>query len=164
MHDEPHPEPEFTHSSTSEAEYPLHTSGMFSHSRNFTVRGRNLTNITNHFVAPSIPSDFRMIPLADIDLRHEIRLENSTVLVDHRRKQPRVRRLYSAKVEGRKSTLTVAMYQGINAEQEWWSDLAKYMSMRHPNIIQICGAASSNGMHTAIFNDGTGLMFKQCFD
>ncbi|KAF7340644.1 hypothetical protein MSAN_02136300 [Mycena sanguinolenta] len=45
------------------------------------------------------------------------------------------------------------MYQGINAEQEWRSDLAKYMSMRHPNIVQICGAASSNGMHTAIFND-----------
>ncbi|KAF7340620.1 hypothetical protein MSAN_02133700 [Mycena sanguinolenta] len=27
------------------------------------------------------------------------------------------------------------------------------MSLRHPNIIQICGAASSHGIHAALFND-----------
>ncbi|KAF7377031.1 hypothetical protein MSAN_00121200 [Mycena sanguinolenta] len=122
MHDHSHPEPEFTHSSTCEPESLSHASGMFSDSLQFTVTGKtftNITNITNHnyAVALGLPSDFRMIPLVDIDLWHEIRLTNSTVGVDHRRKQARVRRLYSTKVEGRKSTLTVAIYQGDDAEQ-----------------------------------------------
>ncbi|KAJ7227972.1 hypothetical protein B0H12DRAFT_1059809, partial [Mycena haematopus] len=61
--------------------------------------------------------------------------------------------MYSARVEGRKSNLTVAMYQGNRAEEEWRQDVAKYMSMRHPNMIQMWGAASSNGIHATLFND-----------
>ncbi|KAF7340614.1 hypothetical protein MSAN_02133100 [Mycena sanguinolenta] len=97
-----------------------HASGMFSHSQKFTVTGGTFSNITNnnYTTTPSLPSDFRMIPLADIDLRHEIRLDNSMGAAYSRpRERARVRRLYSAKIEGRKSTLTVAMYQGDNAEQ-----------------------------------------------
>ncbi|KAF7376992.1 hypothetical protein MSAN_00117100 [Mycena sanguinolenta] len=137
-----HPNTEFFHSNGCESEYPS-VNGMFSHSQKFAVTGKTFTTITNNYAAPSIPSDFWMIPLAGIDLLHEIRLDNSTAAVDHRHKQARVRRLYSAKIEGRNSTLT-----------EWRNDLAKYMSMRHPNIIQICGAASSGGIHATLFNDG----------
>ncbi|KAJ6534106.1 hypothetical protein B0H19DRAFT_1080609 [Mycena capillaripes] len=43
------------------------------------------------------------------------------------------------------------MYQGDGAEEEWRQDVAKYISFRHPHIIQLCGAAS--GMHAAIFHD-----------
>ncbi|KAF7340631.1 hypothetical protein MSAN_02135000 [Mycena sanguinolenta] len=157
MDDHSQPEPEFAHSSTCEPESPSHASGMFSHSRNFAVRGRNLTNITNNYAAPSLPSDFRMIPMGDIDLRHEIRVDNSTGVLNYHRQRAHVRRLYSAKVEGRKSTLTVAMYQGHGAEEKWRQDIAKYMSMRHPSIVQICGAASSNGIHATLFNDGTSV-------
>ncbi|KAJ7190482.1 hypothetical protein B0H12DRAFT_1172646 [Mycena haematopus] len=103
-----------------------------------------------------------MIPLGDIDLRHEIRLKD-TGIVDYDRDRARVRRLYSAKIEGRKLTLTVAMYQGNGAEEQWRKDVAKYMSMRHPNIIQIYGAASSGGMHAAIFNDDL-IPLKQFVD
>ncbi|KAF7377061.1 hypothetical protein MSAN_00124300 [Mycena sanguinolenta] len=45
------------------------------------------------------------------------------------------------------------MYQGDGAEEEWRQDIAKHMALRHPNIIQICGVASSNGLHAAIVND-----------
>ncbi|KAJ6462861.1 hypothetical protein C8R45DRAFT_1177636, partial [Mycena sanguinolenta] len=54
-----------------------------------------------------------------------------------------------ARIDGQKSWVTVAMYQGDGAEE----DIAKYMSLRHPNIVQICGAASSNGVHATLFND-----------
>lgn len=59
--------------------------------------------------------DFRMIPLGDIDLQREILLD--TGAVDRRRERPRVRRVYTAKIEGRKSDVTVAMYQGEGAQE-----------------------------------------------
>ncbi|KAF7340639.1 hypothetical protein MSAN_02135800 [Mycena sanguinolenta] len=153
MDDHSQPEPEFTHSSICEPESALPASGMFSHSRNFTVRGKNLTNITNHYAGPSLPSDFRMIPMRDIDLRHQIRVDECTS-VAYLPQRPRacVRRIYSAKarVDGRRSNVTVAMYQGNVAEEDWRQDIETYI---HPNIIQLCGAASSNGMHAAIFHD-----------
>ncbi|KAF7340602.1 hypothetical protein MSAN_02131700 [Mycena sanguinolenta] len=122
MDGQSHPNTEFFHSTGCESEYPS-VNGMFSHSQKFAVTGKTFTAITNNYAAPGIPS-------AGIDLLHKIRLDNSTAAVDHRHKQARVRRLYSAKIEGRKSTLTVAMYRGNEAEQEWRNDLAKYMSMR----------------------------------
>ncbi|KAJ7227978.1 hypothetical protein B0H12DRAFT_1148214 [Mycena haematopus] len=154
MDDQPHVNAEFTHSTTYTAGSTSHGSGMFSHSRDFTVTGQNFINITNNkYTTPSTPSDFRMIPMGDIDLRHEIRVDKRTGAVNYDRHQARVRRMYSARVQGRKSALTVAMYQGNGAEEEWRHDIAKYMAMRHPNIIQITGAASSGGIHATMFND-----------
>ncbi|KAF7377034.1 hypothetical protein MSAN_00121500 [Mycena sanguinolenta] len=124
MDDQLNPNAEFTRSSTCEPESPFaatrHGSGMFSNSQQFTVTGGTFTNVThkNYAAAPSLPSDFRMIPMGDIDLRHRIRVnERMSVAFSRPRERARVRRLYSAKVEGRKSTLTVAMYQGDNAAQ-----------------------------------------------
>ncbi|KAF7376996.1 hypothetical protein MSAN_00117500 [Mycena sanguinolenta] len=155
MDERPHPEPEFIYSSTCESGSPSHTSGMFSHSQQFTVAGGTFTNIINPATAPSLPSDFRMIPMGDIDLRHQIRVDQCTGIAYPQRPRACVRRMHSAKaiIAGRKSRVTVAVYQGNDAEEEWRQDIAKYMSMRHPNIIQICGAASSNGLHAILFND-----------
>jgi hypothetical protein len=58
-----------------------------------------------------------MIPLANIDLQYGIRLNNGTGVVDWPRERLRVRRVYSAKVDRRKSNITVAMYQGEGAEE-----------------------------------------------
>jgi hypothetical protein len=56
--------------------------------------------------------------MGDIDLQHEICLEhNSTVLGRYRHERACVRRVYSAKINGRKSGVTVAMYQGDGAEE-----------------------------------------------
>ncbi|KAJ7669927.1 hypothetical protein DFH06DRAFT_1179536 [Mycena polygramma] len=44
------------------------------------------------------------------------------------------------------------MYQGNGADEEWREYMAKHTSLRHPNIIQIYGAASSGGLHATIFH------------
>jgi hypothetical protein len=54
-----------------------------------------------------------MIPLEDIDLRHEIRVGRDTGVVE----RAAVRRVYSARVGGRKSRFTVAIYQGDGAKE-----------------------------------------------
>ncbi|KAF8193568.1 hypothetical protein K438DRAFT_1828872, partial [Mycena galopus ATCC 62051] len=85
--------------------------------------------VTNYNAAPTVWKDFRMIPLADINLRHEIRVDGDTGLVTHR-PSGRARRLYSAKVAGQESSVTVAVYQGKGAEKQWRKDIKKYMSFR----------------------------------
>jgi hypothetical protein len=60
-----------------------------------------------------------MIPLGDIDLQHEFRLNKAegSVVVDHRRERTSVRRVYSARIDGRNAPMTLAMYQGPGAEE-----------------------------------------------
>jgi hypothetical protein len=59
-----------------------------------------------------------MIPMGDIDLLEEIHLNNETGVVGcHHSERTRVRRMYSARVDGRKSGVTVAVYQGGGAEE-----------------------------------------------
>ncbi|KAF7377123.1 hypothetical protein MSAN_00131300 [Mycena sanguinolenta] len=150
-----HEEPEIVQSTTHSSETLSHDSGMFSRSRHFTVTGQNLTNITNHnYTPPTLRSDFRMIPMGDIDLRQEIRVDEciSTGMVNLRCKRSCARRVHSsrARITGSESNVTVAVYQGKDAEEAWRQDIAKYI---HPNIIQICAAASSNGIHAMLFND-----------
>jgi hypothetical protein len=58
-----------------------------------------------------------MIPMGDIDLLEEIHFDNDTGVVGpHHPERTRVRRVYSAKIDGRKSGVTVAVYQGEGAE------------------------------------------------
>ncbi|KAJ7261432.1 hypothetical protein C8J57DRAFT_1513960 [Mycena rebaudengoi] len=56
---------------------------------------------------------------------------------------------------GRQSDMTVAIYQGENAEENWRRELAKYSGIRHPNFIQLYGTVSSPGLHAIIFHDGS---------
>jgi hypothetical protein len=59
-----------------------------------------------------------MIPMGDIDLLEEICVNNKTGVVGrHHPGRTRVRRMYSAKIDGRKSGVTVAVYQGEGAEE-----------------------------------------------
>ncbi|KAJ6462833.1 hypothetical protein C8R45DRAFT_1177539 [Mycena sanguinolenta] len=61
MDNQPNPNAEFIHSTTREPESASHASGMFSHSRQFTVAGGTFTNITKNYVAaPSLPSAIRI--------------------------------------------------------------------------------------------------------
>ncbi|KAF8181350.1 hypothetical protein K438DRAFT_1182355 [Mycena galopus ATCC 62051] len=124
---------------------------MFSHCRNFTVTAQTLNNVTNYNTPANIPSAFRIIPLGDIYLRHEI--QEIQGIVYRQREQGCVRRVYSAKVEGRKSSMTVVMYQGAGTEDEWRVDLAKYRAVRHPNIVQVYGTGSLGNIHATIFYD-----------
>ena len=59
-----------------------------------------------------------MIPMGDIDLLEEIHLKKETGVVGRPHpERTRVRRVYSAKIDGRKSGVTVAIYQGEGAEE-----------------------------------------------
>ncbi|KAF7378379.1 hypothetical protein MSAN_00264200 [Mycena sanguinolenta] len=175
MDDQPKPNPEFTHSSTCESESSSHASGMFSDSQQFTVTGGTFSNVTNHnyTATPGLSSDFRMIPMGDIDLRRVIRVGEPTGVAYSQQSRACIRWMHSAKarIDRRTKRVTVALYQGNDAEEEWRQDIAKHMSLRqvlstfslpicflthatsHPNIVQICCVASSNGIHATVFND-----------
>ncbi|KAF7359780.1 hypothetical protein MVEN_00702900 [Mycena venus] len=121
------------------------------------INVRDCTTNVTFTTAPSLPEgrfkDFRRIPLGDIDLLHEIRVNYDSGIVDLQHKQTCFRRVYSARINGRKSKVTVAMYQGNGAEERWQHNIAKYRSIRHPNIVQIWGTATSGNMHATIFHD-----------
>jgi hypothetical protein len=54
-----------------------------------------------------------MIPLGDLDLRHEI----TGAVVNIRYRRGCTKRIYSARVDGRNSNMTVVFYQGQAAEE-----------------------------------------------
>ncbi|KAF7337105.1 hypothetical protein MVEN_02148100 [Mycena venus] len=155
MNDEMHPAPEQSSSQSNPGIVggPSHAAVFNTGARDINMIGCTTTSNFAFMTAPAEPSDFRMIPLGDIDLQHEIRVDYYTGFVEWRREQTRVRRLYSARIEGRKAPATVAIYQGNSAKEEWERDIAKYISARHPNIIQIYAAASSNNIHATVFYD-----------
>ncbi|KAJ7111860.1 hypothetical protein C8R44DRAFT_254419 [Mycena epipterygia] len=153
MDDEPHSNAEFTgiHDPVS-APY---AGAFFPSSQHFVVAGGVFkSKVTNniHYASPTLPSDFRRIPLGDINLQREIRLDGSGV-VERSHERAYVRRIYSAKIEGRKSNMTVALYQGDSAEEEWLETISKYSWLRHPNFVQLYGVASTLGIHAAVFHD-----------
>ncbi|KAJ7315800.1 hypothetical protein DFH08DRAFT_419937 [Mycena albidolilacea] len=116
---------------------------------------RAASSLSRHFGSAEPVIDIRTIPLGDIDLQREIHLNSDTGVVNREHSRPRVRRIYSAKLESRvrKANVTVAIYQGEGAETEWRQDIARYLSVRHPNIIQVCETASSNHIHATVFYD-----------
>ncbi|KAJ6566343.1 hypothetical protein B0H19DRAFT_1232577 [Mycena capillaripes] len=68
--------------------YSSYSSGMFSGAQNLAVTGNTLINTTNNYTTvATVPSDVRMVPLSDIDLQHEIHLDDSTGVVDRHRIQ-----------------------------------------------------------------------------
>ncbi|KAJ6555862.1 hypothetical protein B0H19DRAFT_137156 [Mycena capillaripes] len=101
-----------------------------------------------------------MVPLGDIDLQREISVSGMGV-VDRQYERQGARRLYSARLGGQNTT--VAIYQGPGAEEKWRKDIAKYMSVRHPNLVQIRGVANHGGLHATLFHDDL-IPFKHFVD
>ncbi|KAJ6464402.1 hypothetical protein C8R45DRAFT_499142 [Mycena sanguinolenta] len=100
-------------------------------------------------------SDFRTIRLGDINLRKEIRPDHYGV-VDFQNRLGRgavARRMYSGKIRGDPGPVTVAMYGGNRAEEEWRQDLAKYAAIRHPYIMQLYGLVNTGGLRGMVFHD-----------
>ncbi|KAJ7063840.1 hypothetical protein C8F01DRAFT_1250107 [Mycena amicta] len=136
-------------------------SGSFFHSSNqVSVTGGMFTSaqsVTNHFQhGPSVgvpQADFRKIPLGDINLQRELRVDDRSVSVYRRREHGCVHRVYSARVEGRKGDMTVAIFQGKNAEEQWSQTVLEHSSLRHPNVVQLYGVSSSSGIHATVYHD-----------
>ncbi|KAJ7658913.1 hypothetical protein B0H17DRAFT_1185580, partial [Mycena rosella] len=129
------------------------TKAFFPNAQHFVVSGGQFTNVTNYLTnSDPADSDLRTIPLGDLDLRHEICLGAASGIVSRRTASSCVRRVYSARVEGRAANMTVAVYAGSTAEAEWQMDLAKYCGLHHPSIVQVYAAARSYGLNATIFH------------
>ncbi|KAJ6464435.1 hypothetical protein C8R45DRAFT_1024010 [Mycena sanguinolenta] len=65
-----------------------------------------------------------------------------------------VRRVYTAKLEGRGSGhMTVAMYEGERAEEAWNQHLTKYEAVRHPYVMQLYGLVNTKMLRGMVFHD-----------
>ncbi|KAF7353164.1 hypothetical protein MSAN_01503900 [Mycena sanguinolenta] len=100
------------------------------------------------------PSDFQTIRLGDLKLTKEICLSPQSGVVGRQSRGLGVRQIHHAEIRGDPGTVTVAMYQGVGAEEEWRQHVAKYKSLRHPNIMQLYGIVSTKGLHAMVFHDG----------
>ncbi|KAJ6462970.1 hypothetical protein C8R45DRAFT_1220440 [Mycena sanguinolenta] len=83
-----------------------------------------------------------------MDLQQEIQLDREWGVVS-------LRRLHSAKilVDRERLNVTVAVYQGDGAKRKWQRDVKNYMTVRHPNIVQLYGTATYGNVHAAVFHD-----------
>ncbi|KAJ7640009.1 hypothetical protein DFH06DRAFT_1216333 [Mycena polygramma] len=127
---------------------------FFPRSQNFVVSGGTFTSITNNCPrAAAGTSDFRIIPLGDVDLRRQLSVEGTHYLTPRRWKNS-VRRVYSAKVVGQEAAVSVAVYEGKAAKQHWQDDISQQLWIRHPNFVQIYGTVESHaGVYATIFYD-----------
>ncbi|KAF7353160.1 hypothetical protein MSAN_01503500 [Mycena sanguinolenta] len=84
------------------------------------------------------PSAFRTIPRGDVKLLKEVCLRTTSGVVGRQSRGVGVRRtVYHAEIRGDPGTVTVAMYQGDSAEEEWRKDIAKYESIWYPRSFSI---------------------------
>ncbi|KAF7326995.1 Kinase-like protein [Mycena sanguinolenta] len=91
----------------------------------------------------------------DLDLIEEIRLDRPSSVVRRGNPGAGVRRMYSANlVRESERRVTVAMYQGDGAEEEWRQDHGAYESIRHPNILQLYGLVNTKKLCGMVFHDG----------
>ncbi|KAJ7143691.1 hypothetical protein C8R44DRAFT_845892 [Mycena epipterygia] len=155
MDDETRSDPKFRSTSTiNNSGSTPYAGAFFPNSQHIVVNGGVFTShVTNYTSNADLPDDFRRIPLGDIDLRREIRLSSPLGVVHHRPVRGSVRRIYSGRIDGRNSDMTVALYQGQKAEKEWRRDLSRYSGLRHPNFLQIFAIAVSATIRGIIAHD-----------
>ncbi|KAJ6573599.1 hypothetical protein B0H10DRAFT_2105012 [Mycena sp. CBHHK59/15] len=89
-----------------------------------------------------------MILPGAIDLHREIRVEHNSGMVRQHRSTNSAKRMYSARIDGCSSDMTIALYQ------KWRQDLNKYSDIHHPNFLQIYGTVQSSELHAVVFYDG----------
>ncbi|KAK7029958.1 hypothetical protein R3P38DRAFT_2523925, partial [Favolaschia claudopus] len=63
-----------------------------------------------------------------------------------------VRRYHTAKVKDQKE-MTVVVYEGQDAEEEFKKDVARFMNFRHPLFLQLYGIVHSANNYASIFYD-----------
>ncbi|KAF7353167.1 hypothetical protein MSAN_01504200 [Mycena sanguinolenta] len=123
---------------------------FFPQASGFRIRGGAFTsNVTNNIynLSPEQSSDFKTIRLGDLKLVRDVRLSHESSTVHRLSRGVGVRRIYHAEIRRNPGLVTVAMYQGDGAEEEWRQHVAKYESIRHPNIVQLYGLVSTKGLY-----------------
>ncbi|KAF7374283.1 MFS general substrate transporter [Mycena sanguinolenta] len=139
-------------------------SDFFPNAQHFVINGGKFTSNITHMRPKdgTASSSFRRIPLGDVNLLSEIQVHSVSDTVARQFERgsvtrllirPLSRRTYSARVKGRKSDMTVAVYQGHNAEEEWRRDVDKYSGVRHPKFLQVYGVTGSSSLYATVFHD-----------
>ncbi|KAF7353359.1 hypothetical protein MSAN_01524500 [Mycena sanguinolenta] len=124
---------------------PYH-GAFFPNARGFAIHGGEFT----------IHNDIRNSTqelAGDIILIKEIRWSGGCGVVGPEKQGAKLRRIYTAEVDHRSGRMAVAIYQGDGAEEQWREHIAKYESIRHPNIMQLYGLVSATGLHAMVFHD-----------
>ncbi|KAJ7610577.1 hypothetical protein DFH06DRAFT_1485565 [Mycena polygramma] len=154
---------------TVDEDAPSTDRAFFLKAQDFVVAGGTFTSIShviNQTVARDI-ADFRVIPLGDLDLLHNVGSERASVVV--RRERASTRKMYAVRIPGSRPRMTAAVFQGRGTEevrcrssepwkaefsvQEWREEVSRYSNLRHPHIIQLYGVVNTQGLHAAIFHD-----------
>ncbi|KAJ7642313.1 hypothetical protein DFH06DRAFT_607693 [Mycena polygramma] len=128
-----------------------YTGAFFHKAKHFVVKGGNFTSI--HQTAPHLLPDFPVIPLGHINLLHPIEPHGGSGVVCRNFGRNSVRRLYSARIHGCKSSMAAALYQGEGAEDRWREEVSRYSNLRHPYLAQIYGIVNTVNLHAAVFHD-----------
>ncbi|KAJ7619801.1 hypothetical protein DFH06DRAFT_72820 [Mycena polygramma] len=128
-------------------------SGIFSGAHHFHVAGGTFINTTNYIGTQTVPTDFRTIPLGDLDLRRIIGLEGLSAVARSPPGRASVRRMYSARIHGFKANMTAVLYQGDRAEERWRADIVLYSGLRHSNLVQLYGIVNSASLYATVFHD-----------
>jgi hypothetical protein len=118
----------------SESGQSRYTGAIFPKAKHFVVAGGKFKSVTHvHHAAPSAPpgnleyilstemltlmTDFPIIPLGHINLLQEIGLHRGADVLRQKNGGNSVRKMYTARVHGCRSNMTVALYQGNGAEE-----------------------------------------------
>ncbi|KAF7344250.1 hypothetical protein MVEN_01716300 [Mycena venus] len=152
MEEDPPSEPQTTDDGDGQTAV-RYTSAFFAHPRHFAINGGSFINTNINHAAPSEPPDFRMIPIGDLNLLREIRHDGGSGVIDRRKRRAPVRRMYTARITGSQSAVTAVMFQGEGAEEQCRAAISQYITVRHPNILQLYGLARTRGLHAAVFHD-----------
>ncbi|KAJ6465855.1 hypothetical protein C8R45DRAFT_493369 [Mycena sanguinolenta] len=148
-----HSEPELNIMATTQtaSESAVYTGAFFPNATRFTISGGVFTcNVINNLPLEQLSAEFRRIILGDIKLGKE--LQNISGIVHRHSQSAGVRRMYSAEIHPDPAPVTIAIYQGHAAEEEWHQDLVKYEAIRHPNIMQLYGIVSTSRCHAMVFH------------
>ncbi|KAJ7477924.1 hypothetical protein B0H11DRAFT_2424409 [Mycena galericulata] len=109
------------------------------------VRSVNFINNAPHKTRKA--SDFRKIRLGDLDLREEKGVGRTVGAVS------RNRRVYAARVHGRKRPVTAAVYEGVDAKEKWLEEVKKYEGLRLPTLVQVFGIVKSKQLYATVYED-----------
>ncbi|KAK7035615.1 hypothetical protein R3P38DRAFT_3263136 [Favolaschia claudopus] len=90
------------------------------------------------------------ISLCDIYLQRQVYMDDPQRC--SRRRRNAVRKYYTAEVKDRKD-MTLVVYEGQDAEEEFKEDVARSMKFRHPSFLQLYGIVHSGNIYASIFYD-----------
>ncbi|KAJ7464888.1 hypothetical protein B0H11DRAFT_2240316 [Mycena galericulata] len=129
-----------------------HTMSAFFHnSKNFVVTGGTFTN-TNQ-VAPRTPSDFRVIPIGDLNLLKEIKRASGSLVVRRREGRASLKKMYTTRIPGLQSTMTAAVFQGDGGEELRYLPISTNVSVKLGSLRHFTGAEYENSFEFAFTSE-----------